>query len=107
MSGPAAGNLCGHARLASNGRPPEIRALPRYYFDIENGSPQRDETGSECRDLEEVRAIAVRTLTGIAAEDLASHDRHRVSVAVRDSTGAAVLDMTLALTTAWSDRARA
>ncbi len=81
--------------------------MARYFFEIENGGIHRDETGSECRDLDEVRTIAVRTLTGIAAEELAHHDRHRVAVAVRDATGASVLDMTLTLTTAWSNRAGA
>ena len=81
--------------------------MARYFFEIENGGLHKDETGTECRDLDEVRAIAVRTLTGIAGEESVAHDRHTIAVVVRDATGASVLDATLTLTTAWSNRAEA
>jgi len=86
---------------------PETVALARYFFEIENGGLHRDDTGAECRDLDEVRAIAVRTLTGIAAEEAILHDRHTIAVAVRDAAGISVLDVTLTLTAAWSRRAEA
>lgn len=78
--------------------------MARYFFDIKNGGQHRDDTGAECRDLDEVRAIAVRTLIGIAAEEAALHDRQTVVVSVRDAAGASLLDMTLTLATAWSNR---
>ena len=81
--------------------------MARYFFAIENGGLHKDETGSECRDLDEVRAIAVRTLTGIAAEEAAHHDRHTVAIAVHDAAGTCVLDVTLTLTTSWANRAEA
>lgn len=77
--------------------------MARYFFEIENGGLHKDETGTECRDLDEVRAIAVRTLTGIAGEESVVDDRHTIALVVRDATGASVLDATLTLTTVWSN----
>lgn len=81
--------------------------MARPFFDIENGSVHRDGTGSGCPGPDEVRTIAVRTPTGIAAEQLARHDRQRVAVTVRGAAAASVLAMTLTPTTAWSNRAEA
>lgn len=79
--------------------------MARYFFVIENGAVHADDTGTECRDLDEVRAIAVRTLTSIAGEEAVQHDRHRVSVSVRDEAGSPVLETTLTLGTVWLNRA--
>lgn|GEM_PF-1371488 len=80
--------------------------MARYFFEITNGGVHPDDVGTECRDLKEVHAIALRTLTSIAGEEAAQHDRHSVTVMVRDEAGHPVLDTTLTLTTAWLNRTR-
>ena len=72
--------------------------MPRYFFDVDNGGHVPDETGAECRSLDEVRAGAVRTLTSIASEEATQQDRHFASVIARDEQGRAVLSTTLTLT---------
>lgn len=80
--------------------------MTRYFFEIENGTVEHDDTGTECRDLDEVRAIAVRTLTGVAGEEAALEDRFTATVVARDGAGHPVLAATLTLTGTWLDRSR-
>jgi hypothetical protein len=78
--------------------------MTRYFFEIESGDVEADETGTECRDLQEVHAIALRTLTGVANEEGAGDDRFTATVIVRDGAGDPVLAATLTLTATWLRR---
>ena len=39
--------------------------MPRYFFDVHDGHAQRDDVGTECADLEDVRIAARRFLPDI------------------------------------------
>lgn len=72
--------------------------VPRYYFDIENGGLQLDETGTECADLNEVRKAAMQTLPEIARFETEDGDRHTFTVIARDADRHPVFTTTLSLT---------
>ena len=72
--------------------------MPLYFFDItSSGSQQdRDDEGTECADLDEVRLAAMRVLPDIARDDLpADGDRQTFTMVARDEDGHAVYTATL------------
>ncbi len=76
--------------------------MPRYFFDIHDGGSQRDDTGTECTDLEAVRTTAMRLLPDIAREEIPQDgDRRTFTVLVTDESGKAVFSATLNYTGLW------
>ncbi|MEA1832668.1 hypothetical protein U8607_11305 [Methylobacterium durans] len=73
--------------------------MPRYFFDIHDGGPQRDDTGTELADLDDVRARVRRLLPDLARDDLgADGDRRVFTVLVTDEDGRGVYAATLNFT---------
>lgn len=76
--------------------------MPRYFFDIHNGTSTRDEDGTECADLDAVRAQAMRTLPDIARDDIPKDgDRRTFTCLVTDEDGHPVYSATLNYTGLW------
>ncbi|UIY45585.1 DUF6894 family protein [Methylobacterium radiotolerans] len=79
--------------------------MPRYFFDIHDGGPQRDDTGTECANLDAVRQQALRALPDIAREQIPkAGDRRTFTVLVTDEDGRAVYSATLNYTGLWLTR---
>jgi len=76
--------------------------VPRYFFDIHNSSSLRDDTGTECATLDDVRNTAMRVLPDIAREDIPKDgDRRTFTVLVTDEDGKAVYSASLNFTGMW------
>ena len=75
--------------------------LPRYFFDIEDGGLQIDETGTECADLDAVQRAAMQILPEIARFETDVADRHTFTVIARDADRYPVFTATLSLTGLW------
>lgn len=79
--------------------------MPRYFFDIHDGGPHRDDTGTECPDLETVRQKAIQILPDIAREQIPKDgDRRTFTVLVTDENGHPVYTATLNFTGLWLAR---
>lgn len=79
--------------------------MPRYFFDIHDGGPHRDDTGTECDSLDEVRLQAIRTLPDVARDELPGDgDRRTFTVLVTDEDGRPVYSATLNFTGLWLKR---
>lgn len=79
--------------------PGSAGAMPRYFFDIDDGrilTP--DETGLELDDVEAVRREAIKALPEIAQDALPEDDRREVVVMAKDSAGRRILTARLTLT---------
>ena len=46
--------------------------MPRYFFHVINGSFIPDDTGHECKDLDEAKAVAVRTAGSMLQDQAAA-----------------------------------
>lgn len=76
--------------------------MPRYFFDIHDSGSTRDENGTECANLDEVRAQALRTLPDIAREEIPKDgDRRTFTVLVTDSDGYPIYSATLTYAGLW------
>ena len=76
--------------------------MPRYFFDIHDGTDTRDEEGTELPDLPAVRKAAMNVLPKIAADEIpADGDRQHFVVLVTDQDGHAVYSATLTYTGVW------
>ncbi|MDR7037054.1 MULTISPECIES: DUF6894 family protein [Methylobacterium] len=76
--------------------------MPRYFFDVVDGGPHRDDTGSECATLDEVRDAAIQVLPDIAREQIrADGDRRFFTVVARDEEGRAIYTATLGFAGLW------
>ncbi|HZC37841.1 MAG TPA: hypothetical protein VE221_04110 [Sphingomicrobium sp.] len=74
--------------------------MPRFFFDTrDNGRTMPDEFGRELDGIDAVQALAVRTLTQIAGDELAGNDQHTFTIDVRDEAGEAVLTSELTFET--------
>lgn len=70
--------------------------MPRYFFDIHDGTFQLDEHGVECADFDAVRREAKRALPEIARELLPQDgDHHTLTCRVRDEHNETVYTATL------------
>lgn len=70
--------------------------MPRYFFDVADGGPHQDETGTECATLDEVRNAAMAALPSVAKEQIPhGEDRRIFSVVAKDESGNAVYAATL------------
>lgn len=73
--------------------------MPRFFFDIQNGGPAKDDTGLEIDTLDEVRSIAMRTLSEVAYDGIPDGgDRQNFTMLVSDERGAPVYVATLNFT---------
>ena len=76
--------------------------VPRCVFDILEGGPRRDDTGTECAGMDDVRGAAVKVLPDIAREAiLGDGDRRFLTVVARDEAGEAVYAATLSFAGIW------
>lgn len=76
--------------------------MPRYFFDIHDGGSTRDNSGTECADLEAVRKQAMRTLPDIARDEVPKDgDRRTFTCLVTDEDGQPVYSATLNYTGLW------
>jgi hypothetical protein len=79
--------------------------MPRYFFDIHDGGSTRDDTGTECADLDEARQMAIQTLPDVAREEIPHDgDRRTFTVLVTDENGRPVYSATLTYTGLWLTR---
>lgn len=70
--------------------------MPRYFFDIHDGTFQLDEVGTECADFDAVRYEAKCVLPAIAKELLPEDgDHHTLTVRVRNEHHETVYTATL------------
>ncbi|MER2266353.1 DUF6894 family protein [Methylobacterium oxalidis] len=76
--------------------------VPRYFFDIVDGGPRRDDTGTECAGMADVRGAAMKVLPDIAREEIPGDgDRRFFTVVARDEAGEAVYTATLSFAGIW------
>lgn len=69
--------------------------MQRFYFDVQNDETEIDHVGVLCRNLDEVRACAVRTAASIAAEEAAIRSLYDIIVIARDEDGQTILKTSL------------
>ncbi|GJE41500.1 DUF6894 family protein [Methylobacterium soli] len=70
--------------------------MPRYFFDVHNGGPQFDDTGTELAGSDEARAMAKSLLPDIAREEIPKGgDQSAYTVMVKDGGGQSVYSATL------------
>lgn len=69
--------------------------MQRFYFDVQNDEAEIDHVGVLCRNLDEVRACAVRTAASIAAEEAAIRNRYDIIIIARDEDGQTILKTSL------------
>lgn len=79
------------------------RYVPRYFFDIHDGSAlMRDAVGSEWSGGEQIRREAMRTLPAIARDAIPKDgDRQAFTVLVRDENNLTVYTATLTFAGLW------
>ena len=77
--------------------------MPRYFFDIHNGSSLvRDSCGTTCEGREGVRQQAMRALPAIAQDEIPRDgDRQAFTALVRDESGLTVYTATLTFAGLW------
>lgn len=76
--------------------------MPRYFFDVHDGVLQRDDAGTECADIEEVRRVAKRLLPDIARENIPQDgDRHIYTVLVTSEDGQPIYSAVLSFAGVW------
>lgn len=79
--------------------------LTRYFFDVHDGGPQLDDTGTELPDLDAVRLQAIHTLPDIARDEIPKDgDRRTFTVLVTDENGHPIYSATLNFTGLWLRR---
>ncbi|WP_336487449.1 DUF6894 family protein [Methylobacterium nigriterrae] len=71
--------------------------MPRYFFDIQDGTTLRDNEGLELPDVDAVRVEAHRALAELAMQAPLGNGAVQIRADVRDSGGAYVLSATLLL----------
>ena len=70
--------------------------MPRYFFDIHDGSWNRDEVGVECADVEEACQHAKRALPELAVDQVPRDgDKHTITVMVTNENRHPVYTATL------------
>lgn len=70
--------------------------MARYYFDVHDGTSQRDDEGKECPTVEDACAHAKTLLPEIALHELARDgDRNAYTVLIRDEDNNPVYSATL------------
>ncbi|GEP07008.1 DUF6894 family protein [Methylobacterium oxalidis] len=70
--------------------------MPRYFFDVHDGGPQSDDTGTELASRDEARAKAKSLLPDIAREEIPKgDDQSTFTVLVRDENNHPVYSATL------------
>lgn len=73
--------------------------MARYFFNIYNGTQTRDDEGSECTSVDEVRAEAVETIEDLVRDRLLRHgDASSMTVNVIDTDGKTVMIVTATAT---------
>jgi hypothetical protein len=76
--------------------------VPRYFFDVHDGAFQRDDEGTECANIEEVRRVAKRLLPDIARDGIPlDGDRHIYTVLVTSEDGQPVYSAALSFAGIW------
>lgn len=61
--------------------------LPRYYFDVDDGSEMRDEIGRELADGADVRAEALQVIVALLAAEAEDAADTTLVLSVRDAFG--------------------
>lgn len=76
--------------------------MPRYYFDVDDGTGFiLDSYGIECGSLDAMRYAAVDALPDIARDELPDGDHRTMTVKVRDVGGQYLLEATLTVDVRW------
>lgn len=65
--------------------------MPRYYYDIDDGSEIRDQIGREIDDPQTLRRDALKVVTALSASEGEDSDGCSIVLRVRDQRGAIVL----------------
>ncbi|WP_336490266.1 DUF6894 family protein [Methylobacterium nigriterrae] len=79
--------------------------MPRFFFDVHDGGPEFDDTGTELSGPDEARQKAKRLLPDIAREDIPKDgDQRTFTVMVKDETGHPVYSATLTYAGLWLPR---
>ena len=77
--------------------------MKRYYFDLYNSDgPVQDDDGQPFETRDQARAEAIRILHDVARDEMPDSDLVKITVKVRNETGAQVFEASLILTTGWS-----
>lgn len=78
--------------------------MPRYYFDIDNGTHStKDEEGVELDGKLAVRDAAIAALPSIARDVMPNHDDHVIICTVRNEAGQEIFKAHLTLSATWID----
>lgn len=79
--------------------------MARYFFDVDDGTMQRDEEGTGCASSEEARAQTMKFLPDLARQHaFDGGDRHTYTVLVSDEHHHPVYSATLSLVGLWLRR---
>ena len=73
--------------------------MPRFFFDVHHSSWNRDDTGSNCTDINHAIRLVKQTLPDMVVEHLPeAGDRYAMTVLVRDEGGTPVYTGALTFT---------
>lgn len=75
--------------------------MPRYFFDISDGTFIMDDEGVEYPNAHAVRDAAIRALPDIARDEIGKGNSRSVTVLMRDEAGQALFTASLSLSAAW------
>lgn len=75
--------------------------MPRFFFDISDGSLIVDNDGTEFPNAHVARDTAVRTLPDIAKDHIGEGPSREVLILMRDENGRALFTASLTLTAKW------
>lgn len=75
--------------------------MPRYFFDITDGTSTFDDTGNEFADLSAARDAAIQTLSEMARDEIGRDKHLQVAVLMRGECGQELFRASLALSAEW------
>jgi hypothetical protein len=76
-------------------------AMPRFFFDIQDGGLTVDDVGTEFPNVHAARDAAIRVLPDIARDYIAPHADREISVLMRNEAGQEVFKASFSLRAEW------
>lgn len=75
--------------------------MPRFFFDITDGTTTIDDMGTELPNAHAARDEAIKALPSIAVDEIGTGESRVVSVLMRDEAGTDLFQASLTLSAEW------